>query len=116
MASGDRALTKVGQLARRWQGLDSLEQVAQREARRERDVGVVVDNDGKVERRIHRRQPSAIVRKRTVPSQPSTRFGTRHCNDRGMKTGSIQAVSGAAPSNAGRSLSISGHALSGGGQ
>ena len=54
----------------------SLEQVAQRQPRRQRDVGIVVDDDGKVERRIHHAEPSAIVRKRTVAA--SRRFGIWH--------------------------------------
>ena len=36
------------QLGGRAQGLDPLEQVAQREPRGERDIRIVVDDDGKV--------------------------------------------------------------------
>ena len=38
------------QFRRRAQRLHAFEQVAQREPRRERDIGIVIDDDGKVER------------------------------------------------------------------
>ena len=41
------------QFGRRVQRLDALEQVAQRKPRRQRDVGIVVDDDCKVEWRLH---------------------------------------------------------------
>ena len=76
-----RALMQRRQLRRATGSVGDLaEQVAQRQPRRQRDVGIVVDDDGQVERRAPSAEPSAIVRKRTVPRAD---FGIWHalCND-----------------------------------
>ena len=74
------------QFARSAKRLDALEQIAQRESRGERDVGIVVDHDGKIERERPRYVCSATVRKRTARVSKKSELSDWHgaCSSWGM--------------------------------